>query len=104
MRDRAESAATTRSNPARNLSVVETYADVTGEVVKKRLRAARQPNKGCAVWQVPINMWEWVREWVDEAQRQRWQGQGERRPPTRHERPIAAAARGMGRGGIHCIL
>eukprot|EP00964_Phaeocystis_antarctica_P054462 scaffold32020_cov57-Phaeocystis_antarctica.AAC.2 len=24
------------------------YADVRGEGVKKRLRAARQPNKGCA--------------------------------------------------------
>eukprot|EP00964_Phaeocystis_antarctica_P089094 scaffold56776_cov66-Phaeocystis_antarctica.AAC.2 len=26
-------------------------------------------------------MWEWVRECADEARRQRWQGQGERRPP-----------------------
>ena len=29
-------------------SSAETYTDVRGEGVKKRLGAARQPNKGCA--------------------------------------------------------
>eukprot|EP00964_Phaeocystis_antarctica_P010139 scaffold5552_cov52-Phaeocystis_antarctica.AAC.4 len=48
VRDWVESAATTRLTPARNLRSAETYADVRGEGVKKRLRAARQPNKGCA--------------------------------------------------------
>merc|ERR1711935_1183103 len=37
------------------------YTDVRGEGVKTRLgAAARQPKQGCAVRQVPIDMWEWV--------------------------------------------
>ena len=84
--------------------MVETYADVTGEVVKKRLRAARQPNKGCAVWQVPINMWEWVRECADEARQQHMQGQGERQPP---QAPRAADRRrrtGHWKGGYKLYI
>ena len=40
------------------------YTDVRGEGVKTRLcsAAARQPKQGCAVRQVPIDMWEWVWE------------------------------------------
>ena len=48
VRDWAESAVITRSNSVRNLRAAETYADVRVEGVKQRLRAARQPNKGCA--------------------------------------------------------
>ena len=48
-RDRAESMATASWTTARNLRVAETYTDVMGEGVKKWVRAAQQPNKGCAV-------------------------------------------------------
>ena len=49
--------ATAHSTTARNLCVAVTYTDVRG--VKKRVHG-QQPIKGCAVWQVPIKMWEWV--------------------------------------------
>jgi len=46
-------------------------------------------------------MWEWVRE---NAPTKRGgsdgKGKGSNNRPKRHERPIAAAARGMGREGI----
>ena len=49
-------------------------------------------------------MWEWVRECADEGKRGGNDGKG-KSCPKRHERPIAAAARGMGRGGdtIYCV-
>ena len=43
------------STTARNLCVAVTYTDVRG--VEKRVHGQR-PIKGCAVWQVPIKMWE----------------------------------------------
>ena len=41
--------ATARSTTARNLRMAETYTDVKGEGVKKRVRAGQQPIEGCAV-------------------------------------------------------
>ena len=91
MRDWAESAATTRSTPVRNLRVAETHADVrgrggeetaTGRATTKQSRAA-----------LP-----------DEARRQRWKGIGSVHRPKRHERLIAAAAGGMWAGAGYKIV